>query len=407
MPANNRMELTGTATIITNGPGAPQLIRGVRRTKKRAMETWYERVRSRVPAAPVVRELVECVEQLPGLDGWSPTHGIENHWTDLIAWGFVLWMTRSLAGVDALRQSLANEILASGRPAPDTFAELSAAGLCVAFRPTAGGRIPRSGGKTADWRMIWPPDLPVDVEVTVARRKEAHRERQALATDLAQTLFRPQRDVDLVVHLADPVANEDRAEILSFSEEIVAGVTKGIPGRWELRCEQITREPTVLLVGGMDSRPPWWSEKDACCFVLQGQIAGPDARRAPAQVRVHFGVPYDSYVNPVMRKADFPQGEPGLPFLVVLDVSTLPGAFNEMPRALAGFLPLWKGVSGILLFQDMMAIERVGWAWRLLSNPDAAVPLPAALAKERADLPNRMETGLKLNDRAEDAAGAA
>lgn len=367
------------------------------------MGTWYERLSGRVPDAPIVRDLVESVEQLPGLDSWSPAHGLENHWTELIRWGSVLWMTRSLGGVEPFQRALAAEVLASGGPAPETFAELSGAGLCVALGAIAGGRIPRGDGKTADWRMMWPGDGGLDLEVTVAKRKEKHVERQALATDLANALSRADRDFDLVVDLADPTIPEDRDAIQATAKTITSGRTEGAPGRWQLRAQEIAREPTVFVTGGQDARPPWWSGDDARCFVIHGQVAGPDTHRAPPQVRVYFGVPYDSYVNPIMRKADFPQGTAGLPFLVAVDISDLPGAFREMPRAVAGFLPLWQAVSGILLFHDLMGVDRVGWQWRLLKNPHAAVPLPDALCSGRADLPQAMETGVRLANESKQA----
>jgi len=219
------------------------------------MGTWYERVSGRVPDAPIVRDLVESVERVPGLDGWSPQHGLENHWTELIRWGFVLWMSRSLAGADALQRALGAEIVASGRPAPDTFAELSGAGLCVGLGAVADGRIPRGNSKTADWRMVWPVDACIDVEVTVARRKEQHVERQALATDLANTLFQADRDFDLVVDLVNPTIPEDRDAILAVAKTITSGQDVGSPGRWQLRASAITREPTVLLTGGQEPRP--------------------------------------------------------------------------------------------------------------------------------------------------------
>jgi hypothetical protein len=143
------------------------------------MRSWYERVSGRVPDAPIVRDLIESVERLPGLDSWSPPHGLENHWTDLIRWGFVLWMTRSLDGSEAVQKALGAEILAGGGPAPETFAELSGAGLCVAHGAVAGRRIPCGGSKTADWRMVWPPDTDIDLEVTVAKRKKEHVKRHA------------------------------------------------------------------------------------------------------------------------------------------------------------------------------------------------------------------------------------
>src|SRR2546427_11600918 len=94
--------------------------------------TWYEKIRGRVPDSPIVRDLIESVEQLPGLEHWSPPRGIENHGSELLRWGFALWMSRSLDAA-SLQKALAAEILVSDRPAPETFAELSSAGLCVAL----------------------------------------------------------------------------------------------------------------------------------------------------------------------------------------------------------------------------------------------------------------------------------
>ena len=361
------------------------------------MGAWYERISGRLPDADVVRELVESVEQLPGLDRWCPPLGLENHWSDLIRWGFPLLMTRSLDGVDSLHRSVAADILASHGPSAESFAELSGAGACVGLGAVGGRRIPRSIGRTADWRLVWPDDAAVDVEVTVARRKEKHIVRQTLARDLATTLFRAERDFDLLVDVADPTIREDRDAIVAIADSIAVGRVESLAGRWQLRSQEIARGVTTVLAGSEDVRPPWWSATAARCFVVHQFLAGPDAHRAPPQVRVCFGVPYDSYVNPIMRKADFPQGEAGLPFLLAVDIAGLPGAFQEMPRVVADFFPNWRAVSGILLFQDMMGVDRVGWMWRLLRNPHADLQLPDTLCSGRADLPQAMETGARLS----------
>lgn len=360
------------------------------------MGTWYEKVRGRVPDSPIVKDLIESVERLPGLDNWSPPRGLENHWLDLIRWGFPLWMTHSLAGVEPLQRAIGAEVLATGGPAAETLAELSAAALCVGLGAIAGGRIPRGNDRTADWRMVWPVDASLDLEVTAARKKERHVQRQAFATELADHLFEADRDFDVVIDLADPTIPEDRDAILTTAKTITSGQTEEAAGRWRVRAQEITREPTVLYTGGQDPRPSWWSVDQARCFVFKGYVAGPDTHRAPPQVRVCFGVAYDSYVNPIMRKANSPQGTTGLPFLVAVDISELPGAFRELPRVAAGLLPFWKAVSGILLFHEVTGMDRVGWLWRLLGNPHAEVPLPERLCAGRADLPETMETGVRL-----------
>jgi hypothetical protein len=360
------------------------------------MEGWYSRLRERVPDGPMVRELIEAVEDLPGIDAWSHTQDIENRWTSIIAWGLALWMTRSLSGVQPLQQKIAEEIIALGSPDPDTFAELSGAGLCVAFGVVDGERIPRGKARTADWRLTWLSGPPVDVEVTTARQKDSHTRRQALAGELAEVLYGGHQECDLVVHIADPTVEEERGAVLAAAEGIRCGETQETLGKWQVRSQEIVRGPTDLLSGELDTRPSWWSADNARCFVLRGVLAGPKTRRAPAQVRVFFGVPYSSYINPIMKKADSPQGEAGRPFLVVVDIANLPAAFSEMPRALTGYLPFWKSISGILLYQDFKHVEKVGWLWRLINNPFAEVSLPEGLHHGRADLPNTMETGLRL-----------
>ncbi|TAK42930.1 MAG: hypothetical protein EPO27_15925 [Betaproteobacteria bacterium] len=341
---------------------------------------------------------MESVERLPGLDKWSPSHGFEIQRTELIRWGHALWMTRSLPGVESLQQTIAGEILASGRPAPETFAELDGAALCVALGAVAAGRIPRGSDRTADWRMVWPGDANLDLEITIAKRKKKHMERAAFATDLANAIFALDRDFDLVVDLADSALPKDRDMILEKAETIASGQTQGDSSKWQMRALQITRAPTVLYSGGQDPQPSWWPADQSRCFVFKSYVAGPDAHHAPPQVRICFGVPYDSYVNPIMRKADAPQGTEGLPFLVAVDIADLPGAFREIPRVVSGFLPFWRAVSGILLFHSMMNVDRVGWLWRLLRNPHADVALPEELCAGRADLEDIMETGVQLTE---------
>lgn len=365
------------------------------------MEGWYSRLRERVPDGPMVRELIEAVERLPGVDAWSHAQDFENRWTNIIAWGLALWMTRSLSGVQPLQQKIAGDIIGLGSPDPDTFAELSGAGLCVALGAVDGERIPRGKARTADWRLTWPSGSPVDVEVTTARQKASYTRRQALAQELANVLYGMHQEYDLVVYLADPTVEEERDAVLAAAGTLRYGGTQEALGKWQVRSQEIVREPTDLLSGELDTRPSWWSADNARCFVLRGVLAGPETQRAPAQVRVFFGVPYASYINPIMKKADSPQGEVGRPFLVVVDIANLPGAFSEMPHALTGYLPFWKSISGILLYQDFTHVEKVGWLWRLINNPFAEVPLPDGLHHGQADLSNTMETGLRLTQEAD------
>ena len=189
--------------------------------------------------------------------------------------------------------------------------------------------------------------------------------------------------------------------ILSAVAHLESGVTREQVGRWRVKAEPITRDVTTILRAGPEERPLWWSQDHACRFVLKQQVAGPGCQKAPGQVNVGFPVPYLSYINPVERKARLPQGEPGRPFLIVVDMGNLPGAFREIPRGASRFLSGWRHVSGILLYHDTRGTDRVGWTWRLIGNPHADIALPVELAGGRADLPQAMDSYRLVQARAE------
>ena len=158
-------------------------------------------------------------------------------------------------------------------------------------------------------------------------------------------------------------------------------------GRWQVRREEVSRQVTEIVSGQLDTRPSWWPEHDIRSFVMRGFLAGPESTKAPAQVRLLFGVPLDAYINPVMNKADAPQGLVGHPFLLVVDVMALAGAMTEIPEIVRGHFGHWSRLSGILLYTDMVGAGETGWRWKLVANPTATWPLPASLLDGKANLP--------------------
>lgn len=356
------------------------------------MGSLYEQFASVLPRDPAVRDFVQEVEGLPGLAGWRMEEPTASRWPTVVGWGHVLTMTRNIPGGDRIRTALAKEILNSGAPAPETFAELSAAGLCIALGAVAAGRIPEGSKRTADWRMVWPTDAEMDVEVTVGNKKKAHVQRRAAAHVLASGLLDSSRPFDLIIDVVDPTRQATVDEIRLAVEGISEGDRLASSGCWEVRAEPITREPTVLFIAGQDQAPDWWPAAHARSCAWCAQVAVQDAAKAPPQVRVWTGLPFDSYVNPAKRKAEAPQGTKGLPFLVAVDIQGLPGAFGEIPCVVEGLLPFWTAVSGILLFQDLAGFDGVGWMWRLVQNPHAHVQLPESFSSGRAEQGRTMET---------------
>lgn len=207
------------------------------------MDRLVEQLAPHFPRTRIVRDLVESVQRLPGLEGWSLPEPAAPRGPTLLQWGLSIWMTRMVPGADQMGASLGAEILASGSPKVETLAELSGAALCVALGAAAAGRIPTGPGKTADWRMVWADASEVDVEITVAMKKAAHVVREAAARNLADVL-RGASSVDLIVDVADPTDQEACESILRVVDSVTPENPQAAPGRWRVRAET-GRQPLV------------------------------------------------------------------------------------------------------------------------------------------------------------------
>lgn len=307
-------------------------------------------------------------------------------------WGQALALTKNLPGVGELRSELSKQILELGKPSPETFAELSGGALGVALGAIAAGRIPRDARRTADWRMVWTPDQHVDAEVTVARRKREHLARQEAANKLAAELFDSSRSFDVNVVLVDPTDAESSNAVRDAVCGLTADELREVAGKWRVAGVRSARAPTEVFVAGADEVPDWWPGDHARSFTFQQMVPTVDATAAPARIHITMGLPVRTYLNPVQRKADAPQGTKDLPFVVIADVAELPGALNEIPRRMDGFLPFWTAVSGVILFRGLMSFQGVGWHWRLVANPHARLALPESLIGKQIDPQRTMET---------------
>jgi hypothetical protein len=291
-------------------------------------------------------------------------------------------MTGSLRDVQPLIRQLVREILELGEPEASTIAELSAAGLCVGLGATGGHKVPRGLTPTPDWQLEWGSGNAVDVEVTIATEKPDLVMRRALANDLLTSVYRSDREFDVIVHMVDVASSEDRAAVANAAADIAVGDIREYLGRWRVRGMPITRDIYTIVEGpkpsAPDDRPAWWPKGHrGMMWQLKGAVAGPGATRAPAQVRVCFDFSRDAYLNPVQRKVEASQGRSGIPFLIAVDVGRLPDAHQALTDVIDGYLEFWPSVSGFLIYQDAASFNWLGWSFRIIRNPHAAVPLPA------------------------------
>jgi hypothetical protein len=141
---------------------------------------------------------------------------------------------------------MCDEILAEDAPQPDTFAELSAAALCVLLGAVSGRKLERTTTSTADWRMNWPPGVSVDVEVTTARRKKEHVRRQEAANRLLSQFTARSRTDDLVIHMPDPTNADDVRQVIEAGNSVEPNQSIDVEGRWSVRRLPVSRETFVI-----------------------------------------------------------------------------------------------------------------------------------------------------------------
>jgi hypothetical protein len=170
--------------------------------------------------------------------------------------------------------------------------------------------------------------------------------------------------------------------------------------KWMIKAVKSRRDVhNIYTAGEVYDRPKWWPKQPVEFFTLYQFLADDTGAIAPPQTRVIYGVPFESYVNPVQRKADRPQSSGSGSFLIAIDVEDLPGAFDEFRKRLPEYFLIWPKVSGVLTFRRWVQTSRVGWTCGLLENHSAAIPLPAEL-RQRLPVDHEVDIFTPLQDTA-------
>jgi hypothetical protein len=100
-------------------------------------------------------------------------------------------------------------------------------------------------------------------------------------------------------------------------------------------------------------------------------------------------------MNPLEKKASHFQGSGTKPFIVAIDMASIPGARRFYENNLDNWFSLWDHVSGVLAFElQTNMVTKIFWTWQFLHNPHARIPITQALREVLK--PGVWETGLPL-----------
>jgi hypothetical protein len=332
---------------------------------------------------PHVSNSVRALEELPGLQDWSPTISDLMSVAQIVSWGFPLSFVQDNESFDQLRGRIGAAISKNGVPNSSDLSEISAVALACACGATKAENVNWGVTRTPDFLIGWDNDV-IEMEVTRAGQKQTYIDRQELARKVSEELHAISQPFDLIVHIADDLSDKEVSNLKDATAKISLSDEIESPHKWSVAGAPITRQPGVLFTAGQHEKfPSWWPAGSVNSFCNMGFIDAVDSTTASPQVKVTYGVPVTRYINPIQRKARRAQGSGTLPFIVALDVRDLHGAFKEFRRIMPDYFKIWPHLSGVLIYTPIleMPLRRLGWKMELLVSTQAENPLPEPIVK--------------------------
>ena len=351
------------------------------------------------PTNPIVESAVTAVGSLPGVDSWD--HQIRQlaDAMNVVNWGIPCHFVQGESSFDPLRARLGSAIVAQGAPRVTDLSECEAAGLLVALSSRVEYLSRSSKERTPDLLTRWSDGSCIEVEVTSADEKQSQRGRRDAAKRLCEALEVVGIRHDVFVHVLDFLSDTEQSSLVEAASKLVPDEHAEVAGRWHVQVLSMpARDPKILFVARAQmqrERPSWFPAKIAVPFIVQGFVPGPDEIGPIPRLYVHWGLTTAAYINPVEKKASRFQGSGLNPFIIAIDVGSLPGAQRVYAQELPNHYPIWDDVSGVLAFDfssDMTS--KSFWTWQYFGNPAAKKLLsPDCLQTFKAGL---WETGVKL-----------
>lgn len=256
----------------------------------------------------------------------------------------------NVVGLERLIPKLVNK--KSGHFSKDTLSELTIAAL---LQPA--GRvevIAESQTKMPDITVETRehPRIVFDVEVRRAETKDADNAQHALALTLQQCLQGIEKN--LWIFIDNITDQQDYYAIVEAALRIQPGQDYHPPAApWSLVClrgidgaHEMPAPPFPPRWDGLELpyrpfRMAWdvSLELDPAHFTQTGYCRGLS----------WLPPPVSTYLNPILDKASRPQSRKGVPFVIAIDATALPGAQSWYERALPDVLSTFPDVAAVLL----------------------------------------------------------
>lgn len=321
----------------------------------------------------------EFVASLPGLDTWVPAE-------DGMQVLSVLALGASLSKVDRvgceqLLKRIAKSISSTGRAKADDSAELNAAALLSVWATNVRAIKTAKGKTTPDFEAAI-AGVAVECEVTNSELKSHHLELQTRSSNLTKRLQSVLTAPGLRVRFTDDADENDFCEMIAAAVDILPGAKRESVGRWFIQAYDSPIQPDPDA-----ANPVWWPKQYAQPATLQSSVQVSFSSAAKqvdtrSTIEVHWCLSTRSYINSLSKKENAEQASGTKPFLLLCDVTHLPGAFGWYFDNLPQILTTWdQKISAVLIFRrGITGLDSLQFEYQIQVNPNAGIKVPPELS---------------------------
>jgi len=286
-------------------------------------------------------------------------------------------------GCEQLLKNVAKSIRSTGRPNTEDHAELNSAALLSVWATSVRRINTKKGMKTPDFEAVI-GGVAVECEATNSERKAHHLELQNRSSELTSRLQAVLTAPGLRVRFTDDADENDFRKMVAAAVTIVPGTTRESEGRWFIQAYDAPIQPNPDA-----GNPAWWPKQYAQPATLQSsvQVSFSSATQqvdTRSTIEVHWCLSTKSYINSLSKKESAEQASGTKPFIVLCDVTHLPGAFGWYVDNFPPILSTWsQKISAVVLFRRGIAgLDSLQFEYQIHVNSNAKVEAPAELTRQ-------------------------
>ena len=322
--------------------------------------------------------IAELVADLPGLETWVPAaDGMQV--LSVLSLGAVISRVDRF-GCEPLLKRIGKSIAAIGHPSKEDAAELNSAALLSAWAANVRCVATQADVKTPDFTADV-GGVEVECEVTNSEQKTHQVTLQERASALVQQLQAVLPVAGLRVRFSDQADERDFRNLVAEAASLTPGAIRESVDRWYIQGfdAPVQPDPDAAL-------PGWWPKQYATPTILRSSVQVSHYFTAEhvdtrSGVEVHWCLSTKSYLNSLSKKQDAEQESGNVPFIVLCDVTKLPGAFGWYSDNLPPILKTWsRKLSAVILFRrGIFGLDTLRFEYRIYVNPNAKVQAPETL----------------------------